>query len=176
MTKNSSSPDPAMLVLGIDPGLAATGYGLVREESGKLEAVEFGVVRTTTSNPLAERLHTIASSLEGVIKQYRPDNASVERIFSAVNIKTALLLGHVRGAILMELCRSGLSVHEYSALQIKQALVGYGHAATEQVAEMVKLMLGLAERPKPADAADALAAAICHLHSMRRPVAPEVAG
>jgi len=174
LTKNSSSPDPAMLVLGIDPGLAATGYGLVREESGKLEAVEFGVVRTSAAKPLAERLRTIASSLEEVAKQYRPGCASVERIFSAVNIKTALLLGHVRGAILMELCRNGLQVHEYSALQIKQALVGYGHADKQQVAEMVRLMLGLAKPPKPADASDALAAAICHLHCLRRPVAPEV--
>lgn len=156
-----------MLVLGIDPGLAATGYGLVREERGKLVAVEFGVARSSPSKPLPERLRTITGALADVIRQHRPDCASVEQVFSAVNVKTALLLGHVRGAILAELCRCELSVHEYSALQIKQAAVGYGHAEKAQVAEMVRMLLGLAEPPKPADAADALAAAICHIHSSR---------
>jgi crossover junction endodeoxyribonuclease RuvC len=163
-----------MLVLGIDPGLAATGYGLISEDEGRLRAVEFGVIRTASAKPLAERLRTIATALEEVTREHSPDCASVERIFSAVNIKTALLLGHVRGAILSELCRQKLAIHEYSALQIKQAVVGYGHAQKEQVGEMVKLLLGLGERPRPADAADALAAAICHLQTAGRHNVPEV--
>jgi crossover junction endodeoxyribonuclease RuvC len=163
-----------MLVLGIDPGLAATGYGLVGEKAGRLEAVEFGVIRTAPAKPLAVRLRTIAAGLEEIARQHKPDCASVERVFSAINIKTALLLGHVRGAILSELSRMELPVHEYSALQIKQAVVGYGHAQKSQVGEMVKLLIGLAERPKPADAADALAAAICHLQTIGRHTPPEV--
>jgi len=154
-----------MLILGIDPGLATTGYGLVSEKAGRLVAVEFGVIRTSSRKPLPERLGTITNAIADLTAQLRPDCASVEEIFSAVNIKTALLLGHVRGAILTELCRQGLPVHEYSALQIKQAAVGYGRATKEQVAEMMRELLGLAEPPRPADAADALAAAICHLHS-----------
>jgi crossover junction endodeoxyribonuclease RuvC len=162
-----------MLVLGIDPGLAATGYGLVNENGGKLEAVEFGVIRTSAETPLPQRLHTIVKSLEEILKLFKPECASVERVFAAANIKTALLLGHVRGAILAELCRQGLQVLEYSALQIKQAVVGYGKADKKQVAEMVRILLNLAERPRPTDAADALAAAICHLHSCNSPLARE---
>lgn len=153
-----------MLVLGIDPGLAVTGYGLVAELEGKLVAVEFGAIRTKPSKPLQDRMYEIVELLSEVIEEHRPDCASVEKIFVAVNIKTALLLGHVRGAILTCLRQHKLTAHEYSPLEIKQAVVGYGRAEKRQVAEMVRMLLSLSKPPTPADAADALAAAICHLH------------
>ena len=154
-----------MLVLGIDPGLRATGYGLIETSGGRLKAVEFGVIKTSSDKPLAERLFKVSDEVSSVIRQYQPDCASVEKVFTAVNARSALLLGHVRGAILAELYRAGLDVCEYSPLEIKQALVGYGRAQKQQVAEMVRMLLCLAETPKPADASDALAAAICHLHN-----------
>jgi crossover junction endodeoxyribonuclease RuvC len=165
-----------MRVLGIDPGLKATGYGVVEEAGGKLRAVEFGVIVTSAKNPLAERLHLVAQEISNVITQHRPDCAGVEKVFTAVNAKSALLLGHVRGAILAQLCRMGVPVHEYSALEIKKALVGYGRAQKQQVAGMVRRLLGLAEEPKPADAADALAAAVCHFHSRLPPVSSQRGG
>ena len=152
-------------MLGIDPGLRVTGYGLVRRSNNGLQAVEFGCLKSTASGTLSQRIFEITSLLSQVIEEHQPQIASVEQIFSAVNIKTALLLGHIRGALLNELTRHRLQVFEYTALQIKQATVGYGRAEKQQVAEMVKLILGLSEVPKPADASDALAAAICHLHS-----------
>lgn len=162
-----------MLVLGIDPGLSATGYGIVAEDAGRLTAVEFGVIKSSSKSPLHERLLLVANALGEVIEEHNPDCASVERVFVAVNVKTALLLGHVRGAILTELGRRELPVHEYSALEIKRSVVGYGRAQKQQVAEMTRALLGLKEPPKPADAADALAAAVCHLHSRSRAWAAE---
>lgn len=158
-----------MLVLGIDPGLRATGYGLVEEAGSGLRGIEFGVIATSTKLPLAERLFTIADMISEIVEQHKPDCASVEQVFTAVNAKSALLLGHVRGAILAELFRKEIQVYEYSALEIKQALVGYGRAQKQQVAEMARVLLGLDKTPTPTDAADALAAAICHLHS-RSPI------
>jgi crossover junction endodeoxyribonuclease RuvC len=157
-----------ILVLGIDPGLRTTGYGLVRERGGVLKAVEFGALRSTAKRPLTERLYEITSMLAEILQQYQPHCASVELVFAAANMKTALLLGHVRGAILNELRRSSTPVHEYSALEIKRATVGYGRAEKGQVAEMCRVLLGLREMPTPPDAADALAAAICHLHARRQ--------
>jgi len=159
-----------VVVIGIDPGLATTGYGLVSEDKGRLRAVEFGNIKTPASAPMPERLHKIADELGEVIGRRKPDCASIEQIFAAVNVKSALALGHVRGAILYELSRCRIAVHEYSATQIKKALVGYGQAAKFQVSEMVRLLLGLGSMQLPDDAGDALAAAICHLHS-RGPLA-----
>lgn len=153
------------LVLGIDPGLRMTGYGLVNTRRGSLKAVEYGVIKSTAKFSLPERLYEITSVLADVVTQFQPTCASVEKIFSAVNIKTALLLGHVRGAILAELRRNGVEVFEYSPLEIKQSTVGYGRAEKQQVAEMCRMLLNLPEIPKPADASDALAAAICHIHN-----------
>jgi crossover junction endodeoxyribonuclease RuvC len=154
-------------VLGIDPGLRVTGYGLVSEIDDKLSAVEFGAIKSDPSQPLTERLFGIVEVIAAVVEEFKPHCASVEQVFAAANIKTALLLGHVRGAIVTELRRHDLSIFEYSALEIKQATVGYGRAQKHQVAEMCRLLLGLDETPSPPDAADALAAAICHLHSRR---------
>jgi crossover junction endodeoxyribonuclease RuvC len=156
-------------VLGIDPGLRVTGYGIVRDDSGTLKALEFGAIKTSSRLPLSERLFEIVETLEEIAVQHKPACASVERIFTAVNMKTALLLGHARGAILTALHRNNIPVFEYSALEIKRATVGYGRAQKNQVAEMCRVLLGLQEVPKPYDAADALAAAICHLHSRREP-------
>jgi crossover junction endodeoxyribonuclease RuvC len=154
------------LILGIDPGLRVTGYGLVRKTASGISAVEFGVVKSTASNSLSQRLFEIVSLLGEIIEQYQPDVASVEQIFHSVNAKTALLLGHARGAILTELSRHGIKVYEYTPTAIKQAVVGYGRAEKSQVAEMCKLLLNLKEDIKPHDASDALAAAICHLNSL----------
>ena len=153
------------LILGIDPGLRVTGYGLVRERAGRLQTVEFGTIRSTAKLSLTERIFEIVDVLSDVLEQFQPHCASVERVFSAVNVKSALLLGHVRGAILAELRRHEIPVFEYSALEIKQSVVGYGRAEKQQVAEMCRMLLGLAEIPKPADASDALGAAICHINS-----------
>ena len=154
------------MILGIDPGLRVTGYGLVRRTASGISAVEFGVVKSTATNPLADRLYEIISLLSEIIEQYGPTIASVEQIFYSVNAKSALLLGHIRGAILTELRRNDIKVFEYTPLAIKQALVGYGRAEKSQVAEMCKLLLGLKEDIKPLDASDALAAAICHINSL----------
>lgn len=120
------------------------------------------MIKTNSRRKLHERLATITSTLAEIIDQHKPAIASIEQIFSAVNVKTALLLGHVRGAILAEMSRLNLSIYEYSALEIKQAVVGYGRAGKEQVAAMVTMLLNLKEPPSPLDASDALAAAICH--------------
>ena len=158
-----------MLVLGIDPGLQATGYGLVAESEGELRSAGFGVVRTSPKKQLAERLHLITQRISEIVDESRPDCASVEKVFTAANVKTALLLGHVRGAILCELFRRRIEVYEYSALEIKQALAGYGRADKRQIAEMVRFLLRMEALPSATDATDALAAAICHLHS-RSPI------
>lgn len=144
-----------------------TGYGLVAEVGEKLQAVEFGVIKSSPKLPLTDRLYEIVEVLGEVVQQYKPTCASVEKVFAAVNIKTALLLGHVRGAIISELRRRAVTVYEYSPLEIKQATVGYGRAEKHQVAEMCRMLLGLDKAPAPPDAADALAAAICHINSRR---------
>ena len=143
-----------------------TGYGLVKTRPGSsMKAVEYGVIKSTPKFSLPERLYEITSVLADVVNQFQPDCASVENLFSAVNIKTALLLGHVRGAILAELRRNNIQVYEYSPLEIKQSTVGYGRAEKQQVGEMCRMLLNLSEVPKPSDASDALAAAICHIHN-----------
>lgn len=144
-----------------------TGYGLVAETDSKLQAVEFGVIKSSPELSLTDRLFEIVEVLAEVLQQYKPQCASVEKIFAAVNVKTALLLGHVRGAIISELRRYSVPVFEYSPLEIKQATVGYGRAEKHQVAEMCRMLLCLSETPAPPDAADALAAAICHINSRR---------
>ena len=156
--------DPEGHVLGIDPGLRVTGYGLVCESGSSLKAIEFGAIKSTSDKSLPERIYEIVELLAEVIEQHKPACASVEKVFSAVNVKSALLLGHVRGAILAELCRHNIPVFEYSPLEIKQTTVGYGRAEKHQVAEMCRKLLGLTDVPKPQDASDALAAAICHIH------------
>ena len=153
-----------MIVLGIDPGTVAAGYGAVRSEGGRTRLVACGAVRAKRSLKLAERLRTIHDGLAAVIAEVRPDVAVVEQPFAGENLATAIAIGEARGVALLACASAGVPVEEYSPAEIKRAVVGSGAARKEQVALMVKAILGLAEIPKPADAADALAAAICYLH------------
>lgn len=152
-------------VLGIDPGSLVTGYGVVEQQGNRLKALAWGAVRTSSKHALPERLKKIYAGLREALDTWQPDAVSVERVFVADNPKTALILGQARGVALLAASHTDLEVVEYSALEIKMAVVGYGRADKLQVQQMVRQLLSLREAPKPADAADALAAAICHVHS-----------
>jgi len=154
-----------MLVLGIDPGTAIMGYGIVRFDGDALEPVTHGVITTSASSTLALRLQHIYRELLGLIDTYHPTEASVEELFFARNARTALAVGHARGVVLLALADAGLPIYEYTPLQVKQAITGYGRAGKEQMQRMVRLLLSLEAIPQPDDAADALAVAICHAHS-----------
>jgi crossover junction endodeoxyribonuclease RuvC len=155
------------LALGIDPGTAIMGFGLVREEQGSLELVDFGVVTTPTSLPLAERLQILHRSTLDLIQRTHPTEVAVEELFFSKNVRTALAVGQARGVAILAAANCGLPVSEYSPLQIKQSIAGYGRARKEQIQEMVRILLGLPSIPEPDDAADALALAICHLNTSR---------
>lgn len=157
-----------MLVIGIDPGTATTGYGIVRENDyGSLSAVRYGVLRTPSQTPLPERLRSLYIQLEDILCTVNPQIAAVEILFFQRNVRTAMAVGQSRGVILNCLAANGITVSEYTPLEIKQAVTGFGKAPKNQVQEMVRVLLSLPETPKPDDAADALAAAICHIHSYR---------
>jgi len=156
-----------MLVIGIDPGTARTGYGIVREvENGSLVAVDFGVIETSPELTLPNRLLEISDRLGVLLAEHRPDGGAVERLFLREHVNTALSVGQASGVALLALAKAGIPIKEYSPLEVKQAICGYGRAEKRQVQDMVKAVLGLSERPRPDDAADALAVAICHVHSM----------
>lgn len=153
-----------MLVLGIDPGSAITGFGLVKEVGNSLRAVDYGCIRTAPSETLEIRLQKIYQEVCQLIEKYKPDHFAVEELFFNKNVRTALTVGQARGVILLAGAQCGLKVHEYTPLQVKQAVVGYGRAEKAQIQFMVKTMLSLPAIPKPDDVADALAIAICHTH------------
>jgi crossover junction endodeoxyribonuclease RuvC len=153
-----------MRILGIDPGLGITGYGVVEKDASALEYVASGRIRSNEAEPLAARLATILAGLREVIELYQPHEMAIERVFVNVNPHSTLLLGQARGAAICAAVIAHLPVSEYSALQVKQAVVGQGHARKEQVQEMVKRLLRL-PAPAGADASDALACAICHAHA-----------
>lgn len=157
-----------MLVVGVDPGTATTGYGFVRElPDGSLEAVEFGAILTPPDMPMPERLLELFRQLNVKLLLHHPDSGAVEKLFFSRNVSTAISVGQARGVILLALAASGISMEEYSPLEVKQAVAGYGGAPKAQVQQMVRTLLALPEIPRPDDAADALAIAICHLHSAR---------
>ncbi len=156
-----------MRVIGIDPGTAATGYGVVEEQGGLLRAVAFGAITTRASLPFPQRLLHIHRELRTIVARAKPDCAAVEAVFFAQNVRSALRLGQARGVVLLALVEEAVQIHEYSALEVKQAVTSYGRAEKGQVQEMVRLLLGLADAPQPTDAADALAVAICHHHAAR---------
>ena len=157
-----------MLVLGIDPGTATTGYGLVREsEDGRLAVVDFGVILTPARTPLENRLLLLYERIQEILLLHRPDSGAVEKLFFARNVTTAIAVGHARGVVLLSLAQHDLKAYEYTPLEVKQAITGYGGADKLQVQMMVQAVLGLPELPRPDDAADALAIAICHLQSYR---------
>lgn len=156
-----------MLILGIDPGTALMGYGLVAYERGRLQVIDYGCWETSPAKPISLRLQILYRSLQEVFNRYRPDHVAVEELFFNKNVRTAISIGEARGVALLAAAEAGLPVFEYTPLQVKQAVVGYGRAEKVQVQAMVKALLGLKEVPKPDDAADALAVAICHAHSYR---------
>ena len=150
-------------VLGIDCGSGATGYGVIEPGGRTSRIVASGVILASARLSFPERLKIIAEGLSRVIETYAPDAVAVEEVFYSVNVKSALKLGHVRGVALLKAAEAGLPIHEYSPLQIKSSVVGYGRAEKNQVQQMVKVLLRLDEIP-PEDAADALAVALCHAH------------
>ncbi len=155
-----------MLVIGIDPGTAVTGYGLIHEdENGNLELVDYGVIVTSSDQPMNLRLLDLYQRLKEVLLLHHPDSGAVEKLFFARNVRTALTVGQARGVVLLALAEMGIPLGEYTPLEVKQAVAGYGGADKNQVQQMVRALLGLAEVPQPDDAADALAIAICHVHS-----------
>ena len=157
-----------MLAIGIDPGTAITGYGLVRElADGSLEVVDFGVIQTSAQQAMPDRLVALHQQLKTIIDLHGPQSGAVEKLFFARNVRTALSVGQARGIALLALAESGVAVAEYSPNEIKQAVAGYGGADKQQVQMMVQALLDLDAVPHPDDAADALAVAICHLHSAR---------
>jgi crossover junction endodeoxyribonuclease RuvC len=157
-----------MLAIGIDPGTAITGYGLVREGAdGSLNVVEFGVIQTSAEHAMPARLVQLYQRLKEIIDLHSPQSGAVEKLFFARNVRTALSVGQARGIALLALAESDVSIAEYSPNEIKQAVAGYGGADKIQVQMMVKALLSLDQIPQPDDAADALAVAICHLHSAR---------
>jgi crossover junction endodeoxyribonuclease RuvC len=152
-----------LTVVGIDPGTTATGYGVVaRSADGRLSLLECGVVRTTSHAPLADRIREIFEEIEGVLARFQPDAVSVEAVFQGKNVRSALVLGHARGAILLAASLRGVAIHEYSPREIKKAVVGHGNACKDQVGLMVQERLRLKTPPAPSDAADGVAAALCH--------------
>jgi crossover junction endodeoxyribonuclease RuvC len=157
-----------MITLGIDPGTAITGYGIIREEQdGCLTVVEYGVIRTSADQTQADRLVRLYQKLKELILLHRPQIGAVEKLFFERNVRTALNVGQARGVALLAMAESGLKIGEYTPLEIKQAVAGYGGADKNQVQQMVKTILGLEVIPHPDDAADALAVAICHIHSVK---------
>ena len=156
-----------MLVLGIDPGSLTTGYGLVEKKDNRLIYVEAGKISFSYSLPFSERIYKIYKSLLEVIQTYHPEEVSIEDIFFAKNVKSALKIGHARGAALIAAIQRGLKVFEYTPLQIKQSVVGYGRATKEQVRSMVQLILKLDNQKFSLDTSDALAIAICHHNWVR---------
>lgn len=154
-----------MRIIGIDPGYAILGYGVVEVKGNRFIPVEYGAVTTDKDMEMPDRLKHLYSELMEIIDRTRPDVCSIEELFFNTNTTTAILVGQARGVAILACANSGVPINEYTPVQIKQALTGYGRAEKQQVQMMVKAMLGLEEVPKPDDTADALAAAICHGHA-----------
>jgi crossover junction endodeoxyribonuclease RuvC len=154
-------------VIGVDPGTAITGWGIVEGEGNDLSLVACGVINTAAGTPLPQRLAVIYQDLVKIIQQWQPKSAAIEELFFSRNAKTAMTVGQGRGVAILALVHANLPIVEYKPLEVKQAVTGYGGADKLQMQQMVKLLLSLDDIPRPDDAADALAVAICHLHSAR---------
>lgn len=155
-----------MHILGIDPGTAIMGYGLIEKQGNRLIPLAYASWRTPAHTPMPGRLLTLYQELQSFIEAHQPDQIAVEELFFNRNTTTAISVGQARGVILLAAAQAGIPVYEYTPLQVKQAVVGYGRADKKQVQQMVRALLGLKEIPKPDDTADALAIAICHAHSV----------
>ena len=151
-----------MRILGVDPGVATIGFGLIEADRGSQRLLRYGVITTPAGLPLSNRLYQISRDMEELLGAFHPDEAAVEELFFSKNITTGIAVAHGRGVILLELERAGIPVYEYTPMQVKQAVAGYGGAEKRQVMLMTQRLLRMVEIPRPDDAADALAIAICH--------------
>ncbi len=157
-----------MVVLGIDPGIATLGWGIInRTEEVTYKVEAYGCIKTDKSTLFSRRLEEIHKKLSKIIKKYEPDIAAIEQLFFVKNVKTAISVAEARGVAILAAAEANLPVAEYTPLQVKQSLVGYGRAEKKQMQKMLKILLGLKDMPKPDDAADALAIALCHLNSQK---------
>jgi crossover junction endodeoxyribonuclease RuvC len=157
-----------MLVLGIDPGIAITGFGLVQDrDDGTLDALDYGVVTTPADAPIPVRLQQVYRGVSQLLEKHHPSSAGIEKLLFGRNVTTAMAVGQARGVTILALADAGIEVSEYTPASVKEAVAGYGNASKGQVQDMVRLLLRLDKIPKPDDAADALAVAIAHLHSTR---------
>lgn len=154
-----------MLILGIDPGTATTGYALINQKNEELDPIDFGIIQTKPRDDNATRLAQICEDIESLVKKHKPDEAAIEELFFVKNVKTGIKVAQARGAIIATLTRLKVPVSEYKPTEIKSAVTGNGQAEKQQIQKMVQLILELPSPPKPDDAADAIAIAICHLNS-----------
>ncbi len=155
-----------MRIIGIDPGTATTGFSILESKDGKMSLLDFGCIRTQKGLSPEIRLNQIAQDMEELIKKWQPKKAAVEKLFFKKNVKTAISVAQARGVILQKLCEKGITINEYTPLEIKSQICGYGKADKKMVQQMVKIVLGLKQTPKPDDAADAIAASICLANSV----------
>lgn len=153
-----------MIITGIDPGLATIGYGVVDHSSNKFRTLDYGVLTTPAGMPLPERLEKIYADSQALFAKYRPDAVAMEELFFNKNVTTGIAVAQARGVLLLSVQKAGVSVYEYTPLQVKQGIVGYGRAEKRQVMELTRMLLHLDKLPRPDDAADALALAVCHAH------------
>lgn len=156
-----------MVILGIDPGIAIMGYGVLETRGNKINVLENGVITTSSKSKTPLRLNHLYDNLDDIIKEYRPDEFAIEELFFNQNVKTAITVGHARGVQVLCAERNNLPIYEYTPLQIKQAVTGFGRANKKQMQKTVTTLLNLSEIPKPDDAADALAVALTHAFSQR---------
>ncbi|MDR1773890.1 MAG: crossover junction endodeoxyribonuclease RuvC [Clostridioides sp.] len=154
-----------MIILGIDPGIAIVGYGILEYKNNKFTPIDYGAITTPAHTDTSKRLNTIYKGIDILIKQYNVEEVGIEELFFNKNIKTAITVAQARGVVLLACEQNGIPIYEYTPLQVKQGVVGYGRAKKFQVQEMVTAILNLREIPKPDDVADAIAIAICHAHA-----------
>lgn len=154
-------------IVGIDPGIAATGYGIIHFDDDSEKLIECGCIKTSQNEPVGQRLKTIFNDLNEVLQTHKPDILAIEQLFFSKNVKTAMRVGEARGVILLSAALNNVTVYEYTPLQVKQSLVGYGRASKDQVKEMVLLQLGLDNIKGTDDTVDAVAIAICHIFNER---------
>ncbi len=154
-----------MIILGIDPGIAIVGYGIIEYKSNKFRVIDYGAITTPSTMDTTKRLERIYKGIDILVKNYDIDEVGVEELFFNKNVKTAIIVAQARGVILLACSHNNKEIYEYTPLQVKQGVVGYGRASKSQVQQMVTSMLNLKEVPKPDDVADALAVAICHAHA-----------
>lgn len=154
-----------MIILGIDPGIASTGYGILEFTNSRFKVKEYGCIKTKPNLSIEKRLQKIYTKINELITEHQPQQLVIEELFMGANTKTAIVVGQARGVALLAAANHDLEAFEYTPLQVKQAVSGYGRAEKEQIQYMIKLILELSKEPKPDDAADALALAVCHAHS-----------